>query len=153
MTELKIEENKKHKTIGEAFGMSEKQYDAIEEAMTKNFALKIAQENFIDHPHDKDGNCLKDKKGGDVETTKTQKLKAFLESKEFKDLKWTPKTANDYFMLGVLFVSANKMATKLIEKYMAEKVEGLMDDGLPGILGALLGGKLHGHKIEVTIKR
>lgn len=120
MDTLQIEDKKTYKTVSEAFGVSEKLYDRIHKSMVTYFGLSIVDETKT---HGEKGHVC----GGN----KTQRLARFMASQEFAKLKWTPKTANDFFVLGTLFNHANRTAEQLIHKFIEEK----MSDTIGGLLG------------------
>lgn len=103
--ELKIVENPKHTKISEALGMTDATFDAILRPMSKYFSL--ATVNHLTKEHTEGHKCHGQ--------SKTKKLSDFLASKEFKAAKWTPKTANDYFMLGFIFISALQLEDDMIK--------------------------------------
>lgn len=107
--DLKIVENPKHTKISEAFGMTDAMFDSITQSMAKYFSLAIVE--HIKHEHAPGAKC-----NGQ---SKTKELDNYLQSKEFKAHKWTPKTANDYFILGFIF----NMALDLEDKMMHAAID------------------------------
>jgi hypothetical protein len=91
--ELKIADTKKE-TIPTALGMADEKLTEITIAMAAHF-MEATINHVKEHLKGKAHECRGQ--------SKTQKLASFLVSKEFKALKWQPKTANDYFLLGFAF--------------------------------------------------
>lgn len=120
MDTLQIDTVKTYKTVSEAFGMSEKLYDRIHKSMVMFFGLAQVDEMKT---HGEKGHVC----GGN----KAKRMAKYLASKEFAKLKWTPKTANDFFVLGTLFIHANRTSEQMIHKFVEEKI----GDTIGGLLG------------------
>jgi hypothetical protein len=60
---------------------------------------------------------------GFLALSKTEQLELFLASKEFKKLKWDIKTANDYFLLGMIYMLAEKNFEKALRRYVEEHMK------------------------------
>lgn len=107
MTKHKLKMDESYQVIPEVFGVDEKIVDKIEMELVKQILLNEVLHN-----------------GSRV---KTAILRDYLDSKEFKELGWEPKTENDYFVLGFAFLASIHKAHQ-VGDLLEQKVEKLFSE-------------------------
>ena len=112
---LKIDDLNGTEKISEAFGLDDIVAEKVIPKMDKYFTLLDSQDSLEeDLP----------------QNTFVTKLVAFLESPTFKMLGWTPKTPNDYFMLGYFWAALRgRENLQEMQQMIVESLRKVVEEG------------------------